>query len=88
MPRDQRRALGAAKDAAFDELFAAEMLEDQEKILAEAKSARDQTSDAKLKTLLEVTIPVLDAHHQRSRTLVDQFGPSAIAAAAAKKRHR
>ena len=88
LPAEKRdmRALSSAKGAAFDELFAAEMLEDHQKVLAEAKAARDQTSDTKLKTLLEVTIPVLEAHQQTSQALVDLLGPSAIAAA--KKRHR
>jgi putative membrane protein len=84
MPRDEKRdmrALSAAKGAAFDELFATEMLEDHQEVLAEAKAARDQTSDTKLKTLLEVTLPVLEAHQQTSQALVDLLGPSAIAAA-------
>jgi putative membrane protein len=84
MPRDEKRdmrALSAAKGAAFDELFAAEMLADHQEVLADAKAARDQTSDTKLKTLLEVTLPVLEAHQQTSQALVDLLGPSAIAAA-------
>jgi putative membrane protein len=85
MARDQLRELTAAKGAAFDELFVMEMLEDHKKLLADVKAARDKTEDVKLKTLLEVTIPVLEAHHQIARTYVDEFVPSAIAAAAAKR---
>jgi len=84
-PSDRMRQLTSVKGAAFDELFAAEMLLDSQKILAEAKTARDKTSDDRLKFLLEVTMPVLDAHHQRARALVDTFGPSAIGAEAAKR---
>ena len=87
VPSDRMRELTAVKGAAFDELFAAEMLLDHQKVLAEAKAARDKTSDDKLKFLLEVTIPVLDAHHQTARALVDTFGPSAIAAEAMAKRN-
>ena len=64
--------------------LAAEMLLECQKILAEAKAARDETSDDRLKFLLEVSMPVLDNHHQRARGLVDTFGPSAIGAEAAK----
>ena len=83
LPAEKRdmRALSSARGAAFDELFATEMLEDHQEVLAAAKAARDQTSDTKLKTLLEVTIPVLEAHQQTSQALVDLLGPSAIAAA-------
>jgi len=89
MPPDEERemrALTSARGAAFDELFAAEMLEDHQKVLAEAKVARDQTADNQLKILLEVTLPVLEAHQQTSQALVDRLAPAA--AAAAKKRHR
>jgi putative membrane protein len=85
MPRDEMHELTSAKGAAFDELFVMQMLEGHKKIVAEAKAVRDKTSDTKLKTLIEVSLPVLEAHLQISRTLVDEFVPSAIAAAAAKR---
>jgi len=84
-PSDRMRSLSSVKGAAFDELFAAEMLLECQAILAEAKAARDKTSDDRLKFLLEVSMPVLDNHHQRARGLVDTFGPSAIGAEAAKR---
>jgi len=86
MPADEMRKLKAAKGPAFDELFAAQMLEGHDKVVAEAKAARDHTSDARLKELLEVTIPVLENHQQTARSLVNWFGPNAAAAAAAKHR--
>ena len=86
MPADEMRALKSAKVPAFDELFALKMLEGHDKIVAEAKAARDQTSDAKLRELLDVMIPVLEGHQQTARSLVNNFGPNAAAAAAAKKK--
>lgn len=86
MPPDDMRKLKSVAGAAFDELFAAEMLEGHEKVLAEARAARAQTSDAKLKDLLDVTIPMLENHEQTARALVDRLGPAAAAAAAAKRR--
>lgn len=85
MPQDQMSELTSAKGAAFDELFVTQMLEDHKRILAEAKAVLEKTADTKLKTLIEVSLPVLEAHLQISRTLVDEFVPSAIAAAAAKR---
>jgi predicted outer membrane protein len=85
MPRDEMHELTSAKGAAFDAMFVMQMLESHQKIVAEAKAVRDKTTDTKLKTLIEVSLPVLEAHLQISRTLVDDFVPSAIAAAAAKR---
>ena len=85
MPRDEMHELTSANGAAFDAMFVMQMLEGHQKIVAEAKAVRDKTSDHKLKTLIEVSLPVLEAHLQISRNLVDDFVPSALAAAAAKR---
>jgi uncharacterized protein YejL (UPF0352 family) len=47
------------------------MLDDHEKDLAFAKSARDATSDDKLKKLLTDIVPVLQKHRDVAQKLVD-----------------
>lgn len=61
----------------FDAHFARMMLDDHEKALASAKSARDATSDDKLKTLLTELVPVLQKHRDLAQTLVDKTSKSA-----------
>jgi len=72
----------AASGADFDKMFASQMLDDHKKDIADAKAARDTTTDAKLKTLLTSTIPVLEKHREIAQKLVDKLGPSASAGGA------
>jgi putative membrane protein len=74
---DKLKTLSGAE---FDRMFASEMLKDHEKDVAEAKSARDSTNDAKLKALLAGVVPVLEKHRDTAQKLVDKLGPSASAA--------
>jgi putative membrane protein len=60
------------KGAAFDAAFAREMLDDHERDLADAKAARDGTSDPKLKALLDDMIPVLEKHRDTAKRLTEQ----------------
>lgn len=71
--------LKSAPAADFDQLFAADMLEDHKKDIAEAKAARDRTTDGKLKALLASLIPVLEEHRDIAQRLTDKLGPSASA---------
>jgi putative membrane protein len=68
---------GAGSD--FDKMFAADMLEDHKKDIAEVKAARDATKDAKLRALLAATLPVLEKHRDIAQKLTDKLGPSASA---------
>jgi putative membrane protein len=81
MPADMDK-MKALSGAEFDKMFASHMLEDHKKDVAEAKSARDTTTDAKLKTLLTATIPVLEKHQNTAQKLVDKLGASASAGGA------
>ena len=87
-PDDMADKLKSASGAEFDKTFAKDMLSDHEKDIAEVKEARDKTSDAKLKSLLTATLPVLEKHRDLAQKLVDK-GASASAsgtnAAPAKK---
>ena len=76
---DMMDKLKAASGAEFDKMFASDMLEDHKKDVAEAKAARDMTTDPKLKALLTSTIPVLEKHREIAQKLVDKLGPSASA---------
>lgn len=79
---DKMDKLKSASGADFDKMFASDMLEDHKKDVAEAKAARDATTDPKLKSLLTSTIPVLEKHQQIAQKLVDKLGPSASAGGA------
>ena len=79
MPDQMMDKLKTATGADFDKVFATSMLEDHKKDIAEAKAARDSTSDAKLKKLLTATIPVLEKHREIAQKLVDKVGPAASA---------
>jgi putative membrane protein len=79
MPSDKMDKMKAASGAEFDKMFASHMLDDHKKDIAEAKAARDTTTDAKLKALLTSTIPVLEKHREIAQKLVDKLGPSASA---------
>jgi putative membrane protein len=79
MPPEMMDKLKAASGAEFDKVFATQMLDDHKKDIADAKAARDSTTDAKLKTLLTTTIPVLEKHRDTAQKLVDKLGPSASA---------
>lgn len=79
MPADKMAKMKAASGAEFDKMFAADMLEDHKKDIAEAKEARDATKDPKLKALLQSTIPVLEKHREIAQKLVDKFGAAASA---------
>jgi putative membrane protein len=67
----------SASGADFDKAFAADMLEDHKKAIADVKEARDSTQDAKLKALLVATLPVLEKHRDTAQKLTDRVGPSA-----------
>ena len=82
MPPDKMDKMKSASGADFDKKFVADMLEDHQKDVAEAKAARDKTSDKKLKTLLTATIPVLEKHRDTAQKLVYKLGPSASASGA------
>jgi putative membrane protein len=62
--------LGKGDD--FDKKFAQAMLEDHKKDVAEAKEARDKTTNEKLKTLLTTLIPTLEKHQEQAQKLVDE----------------
>jgi putative membrane protein len=79
VPAEKMDMLKGKSGADFDKMFASHMLEDHKKDIAEAKAARDSTTDAKLKALLTSTIPVLEKHEQIAQKLVDKLGPSASA---------
>jgi putative membrane protein len=79
MPHEKMDKMKAASGAEFDRVFASHMLEDHKKDVADAKAARDTTTDAKLKALLTSTIPVLEKHRETAQKLVDKLGPSASA---------
>ena len=57
---------------AFDQAFSKEMLEDHKKDVAEVSTARDMTTDPKLKKLLSGILPVLKKHQNTAEKLVDQ----------------
>jgi putative membrane protein len=78
MPADMDK-MKTMSGAEFDKMFASHMLDDHKKDIAEAKSARDTTADAKLKALLTATIPVLEKHRDIAQKLVDKLGASASA---------
>ena len=81
MPADDKMdKLKSASGADFDRMFAADMLDDHKRDIADAKAARDNTSDTKLKGLLSSTLPVLEKHRDLAQKLTDKLGPSASAA--------
>jgi putative membrane protein len=80
MTPDKMEKMKSASGADFDKAFAADMLEDHKKDIAEVKSARDAATDTKLKTLLTATLPVLEKHRDIAQKLTDKLGPSASAA--------
>jgi len=59
------------KGADFDAKFAQEMLDGHKSVLADATSARDATSDEKLKKLLTDMVPTLQKHEDEAQKLVD-----------------
>jgi putative membrane protein len=68
------KLMEAAKNAtgpAFDQAFAAAMVEDHSKDIAEVTSARDATSNPRLKQLLTELVPTLEKHRQVAQKLVD-----------------
>jgi putative membrane protein len=77
-PDEMMDKLKSASGAEFDKNFAKDMLADHEKDISEMKEARDKTSDAKLKSLLTATLPVLEKHRDLAQKLVDK-GASASA---------
>ena len=60
-----------AAGADFDAKFAQEMLDDHKKDVAEVTSARDATTDDKLKKLLTELVPTLQKHQDTAQKLVD-----------------
>jgi putative membrane protein len=57
--------------ASFDAKFAAEMLDDHKKDIAEVSEARDKTDDAKLKKLLSDLLPTLQKHQDAAQKILD-----------------
>jgi putative membrane protein len=80
MGDDKMDKMKSASGADFDKMFAADMLDDHKKDIADVKSARDNTKDAKLKALLSSTLPVLEKHRDIAQKLTDKLGASASAA--------
>jgi putative membrane protein len=74
--------LKTLKGMAFDETFARAMLEDHTQDVNEAKTARDKTTDTRLKALLVSLIPVLEKHRDIAQKLVDSVGTAPSAAGA------
>ena len=82
MKTDKMAPLKNAVGAEFDKAFATAMLEDHTKDVDEAKGARSVTTDAKLKALLDSTIPVLEKHRETAQKLVVSLGASPAPAGA------
>lgn len=61
-----------ASGSDFDQKFAAAMLEDHKKDIAEATEARDSTTDPKLKSLLTAMLPTLQKHEDTAQKIADQ----------------
>jgi putative membrane protein len=72
LPEEKPLPMGAGFDAAF----AKAMVEGHRKVIAEVRTARDETNDEKLKSLLGELLPVLEKHERTAQKLVDQ-GPKA-----------
>jgi predicted outer membrane protein len=60
-----------AKGADFDTTFAKSMVEDHKKDIGEATTARDSTTDDKLKKLLTAMLPTLQKHEDTAQKIVD-----------------
>ena len=72
MPEMKNAKLEAAKGATgaeFDQMFAAAMLEDHTRDVAEASAARDATKNPKLKRLLTALVPKLEKHRATAEKL-------------------
>jgi putative membrane protein len=76
MKHDKMAPLKTAAGAEFDKAFASAMLEDHTKDVDEAKAARAATTDAKLKSLLDSMIPVLEKHRETAQKLVVMLASS------------
>lgn len=74
-PKDDMGSIPHGAD--FDATFAREMLDDHRKDIAEAKAARDATTDQKLKKLLTELLPTLEKHEQTAQKIVDAKPKSA-----------
>jgi putative membrane protein len=57
--------------SAFDDAFAKEMLAAHKEDVAALTTARDSTTDPKLKQLLDKLLPVLQKHQETAQQLVD-----------------
>jgi putative membrane protein len=55
----------------FDTKFAQAMLDDHKRDVADARTARDQTQDPKLKGLLTKIVPTLEKHQEMAQKIVD-----------------
>jgi predicted outer membrane protein len=62
-------SMGTGSD--FDLKFGQSMVEDHKKDIEEATTARDNTSDPKLKKLLDGMLPVLKKHQDTAQKVVD-----------------
>lgn len=82
MPSGSMDKLKSAPATDFDRMFASDMLEDHKKDIAEVKTARDSTTDPKLKALLTSTLPVLEKHRDTAQKLVTKLGAAASATGA------
>jgi putative membrane protein len=61
-----------AKGPAFDSKFAKDMVDDHKKDVAEATTARDNTTDEQLKKLLTELVPTLQKHQDAAQKIVDE----------------
>jgi predicted outer membrane protein len=78
---DKMAPLKAAAGAQFDKAFARAMLEDHTKDV-EAKAARDAPTYAKLRSLLDATIPVSERDGETARMLVTSLDSASVPAGA------
>ena len=76
MKHDKMTPLKTVVGAEFDKAFASAMVEEHAKDVDEAKAARAATTDAKLKALLDSTIPVLEKHRETAQKLVATLASS------------
>jgi putative membrane protein len=61
----------------FDADFAKVVFDDCEEELTEESAARDDTGDEKLRALLDQRLPVLRAHRDTAKKILDEGGPRA-----------
>ena len=61
----------------FDADFAKVVFDDSEQELTQESAARDDTGDERLRTLIDERIPILRAHRDAAKKILDEGGPRA-----------